>query len=166
MAMNEELVKALKEGHLTIGSVESFTGGMFASSIVSVPGASEVYLGSLVTYVPEAKAKLAGVEPRLIAEKGVVSQEVAMEMARGGKKAIGADIVVSFTGDAGPTTEEKNDKVGECYICISSDKNCIVLHPRFSGTRDQIRKAAVDLAMEYVLRNIEKGTIGKLTSYR
>ena len=98
-----ELVELLKAKHLTIGSIESMTGGLFASSITSVPGASKVFKGSVVSYSPLIKENVVGVKKETIETFGVVSKEVAYEMASKGKKLLDVDICVSITGNAGPT---------------------------------------------------------------
>ncbi len=148
------LVETLASKGLTLSSAESFTGGRFADSVVSVPGASKVFKGAIISYDPAVKTSLLGVPTSTIEEKGVVSMQVASLMAKNGRKALGSDICVSFTGDAGPTLESKNDKVGESFIGIADKDRVLVLHCRFKGTRDEIRNAAVKLALEYLLKQI------------
>ena len=82
----EKVLKALENKHLTLGSVESLTGGMFASAICSIAGASKVFRGALVTYASELKTKLDSVPAEMIREYGVVSKEVADAMALNGRK--------------------------------------------------------------------------------
>ena len=77
----------------------------------------------------------------------------------GGRKALDVDICVSFTGDAGPTLEKGNDKVGEAYLCVATARQNIVLHPRFKGERNAIRASAADMASEYLITLLEKGSI-------
>lgn len=79
------VIAALKESGLTVATCESLTGGMIASTLVDVPGASQVVRGGLVTYQTDTKTLLAGVPAALIAEKGVVSAEVARAMAEGAR---------------------------------------------------------------------------------
>ena len=86
----------------TLGSVESFTGGLFASTIISNPGASSFFKGSIITYHDAIKSKL-GID----ISNGVVNKKVALEMAKKGKEFLGVDICVSFTGEAGPKPKEK-----------------------------------------------------------
>lgn len=159
MADFAKLIKELKEKGLTIGAVESFTAGLFSSRLGEIPGASSVFRGSLIAYAPELKVSLAGVKAETIRQKGVVSQEVALEMAVGGRKALDVDICVSFTGDAGPSLEKGNDKVGEAYLCVATARQNIVLHPRFKGERNAIRASAADMACEYLITLLEKGSI-------
>ena len=115
--MNEaELLQQLADRHLTLGSCESVTGGLFGANICQVPGASNVYLGGLITYTAKEKANLAGVNPKIIEEHGVVSAEVASAMAIEAKRKLGVDICVSCTGNAGPTQEEGEAGVGTVYL--------------------------------------------------
>ena len=113
--LNEVVVKTLREKGLTISAAESCTGGMFASSVTDVPGASEVLKSSFVTYSAEAKSRMVGVPPELIERCGVVSPEVAEAMAIGARNAAGSDIGVSITGYAGPDADPGHS-AGEAYI--------------------------------------------------
>ncbi len=113
--LNEVVVRVLKEKGLKITSVESCTGGMFASAITDVAGASEIISSAYVTYSNEAKIKEVNVPAELIDEYGVVSPQVAEAMAKGAKERSGADIAVSVTGYAGPEADPGHD-AGEAYI--------------------------------------------------
>lgn len=116
--LNTVVVRLLKEKQLTISAAESCTGGLFASSITDVPGASEVLHYSYVTYSSEAKTKMVGVPAELIEEFGVVSPQVAEAMADGARKSSGADIGISITGYAGPEADPGHS-AGEAYIGYS-----------------------------------------------
>lgn len=104
--LNEVVVKLLKEKGLVLASAESATGGMFASSITDVAGASNVYKTGYVTYSDEAKIRDIGVLQETIDKYSVSSKEVAIEMAVGTAKVSGADITVAVTGNAGPESYE------------------------------------------------------------
>ena len=118
--LDEVVVRLLKAQHLTVASAESCTGGMFASSITDVPGASEVLHSSYVTYSAEAKTSILGVPSELIERCGVVSPEVAQSMAEGVRRISGADIGISVTGYAGPDADEGHH-AGEAYIGYSTE---------------------------------------------
>ena len=102
----KSVLKALEEKGLTLGSVESLTGGLFASTICSVPGASKVFKGSFVTYATSKKTDFLNINKDFIDKYGVVSKEVAREMAIIGRHGLEVDVCVSFTGNAGPTKEK------------------------------------------------------------
>ena len=151
----KELYEQLLAKCYTLGSVESMTAGLFASSFVEVPGASKVFKGSLVTYAVEEKVKLLGIEENLINYFGVVSKEVAGEMASKGQKALNVDVCVSVTGNAGPSAEPGGMPVGRTYVGIAlKDKN-YVFELNFRGNRNKIRKQAV-LAMQEELLKLLK----------
>lgn len=139
----------------TLGSVESFTGGLFADEITSTSGASHFYKGTLVTYATEEKNRLLGISYTEIDKYGVVSKEIAIEMARIGRKMLNVDYCVSFTGNAGPTAME-NKPVGEIYIAIASKEEVQVVGLNIKGTRIGIRKYAVHRSYELLKNIIDK----------
>ena len=113
--LKEVVVRILKEKGLTITSAESCTGGMFASAITDVAGASEVLSSAYVTYSNESKIKELDVPAELIDRFGVVSSQVAEAMAEGARARSGADIAVAVTGYAGPEADPGHE-AGEAYI--------------------------------------------------
>ena len=139
----KDIFSKLKEKGLTFGSIESMTGGLFASTITSVPGASSVYKGTVVTYTAEEKINLVGVNEKTIKENTVVSSKVAQEMAQKGQQLLNVDICLSITGNAGPTVEEGNKEVGEAYVGICFKGVTAVASYLFKGDRNQIRASAV-----------------------
>ena len=149
----EQLLALLKEKGLTLGSIESMTGGLFAARVTDVSGASKVFKGSLVTYQVAAKEELLGISPNLISKYDVVSKEVAEEMATKGRKTLKVDVCVSITGNAGPTTEPGKEEVGISYIGVAYLDKCVVTRHKFSGDRKQIREQAV-LAMQEEVKKI------------
>lgn len=146
-----ELVAFLNDRHWTIGSVESFTGGLFAKMITDVPGASKVFKGSLITYSNESKSHLLGIPMETIAKHGAVSKEVATLMALNGKKALNVDVCVSFTGNAGPDAMDQLP-VGTCFIAIATNVSQKIFSVSLVGTRQEIRKAAVEWAFGEILK--------------
>ena len=152
----QKLVSYLKDKNLTIGSVESMTGGLFAARITSVPGASKVFKGSIVSYSPLIKENVVGVNEETIAKYGVVSKQVAYEMAEKGRKVLDVDICVSITGNAGPTSEPGEAGVGELYIGLSTNDGTKVIKKQFSGDREKIREQALLAMQEEVLILITK----------
>jgi len=143
------LLKKLGSRGLTLGSVESVTGGLFASTICEIPGASKVFKGSLVAYNNSIKTNLADVMPETIETYGVVSQEVADEMAQGGARLLRVDVCVSFTGNAGPSVEPGNAKIGDVYVAVVFGGRGVFHFPfKFKGNRNMIRQQAVEKALE------------------
>ena len=125
---------------MTISAIESFTGGLFASEIISKPGASKFFKGSLVTYWNEVKEKL-GVDT----SNGVVNKATALAMAQKGKEYFNTDICVAFTGNAGPEVMD-NQPVGKVFIAINEQ----VFELDLQGNRNEIRKQAVEFALNKI----------------
>lgn len=149
-----ELVNKLKELQLTIGSIESMTGGLFAANITSVPGASKVFKGSVVSYSVLIKENVVGVKKETIDKFGVVSSNVAYEMAEKGRKLLDVDICVSVTGNAGPTAEPGEEGVGVVYLGISSKEGTRTIRKQFNGNREEIRQQTLLALQEEILYNL------------
>ena len=147
----KKLLELLSNKGYSLGSVESMTAGLFASTFIKTPGASTVFKGGLLTYAVEEKIKLLGIEENLINYFGVVSKEVAGEMATKGQKVLNVDVCVSVTGNAGPTSEPGGQPVGKTFVGVAlKDKN-YVFELDFRGNRNKIRKQAVLAMQEKVL---------------
>lgn len=152
--MEEKIVRFLNEHNMTITTVESCTGGLIAARLVNVSGASNVFSEGYVTYSENAKAKMVGVNPETIEKYNVVSEEVAYEMASGGAKTANADVAVSVTGVAGPLGGTKEIPVGTVCIGVYYKNKVITGKFLFNGDRLQVRKQAVDKALEMVWNEI------------
>lgn len=139
--------KLFREKGRTLGSVESFTGGGFAKAITSVSGASHFFKGALVTYATEEKNRLLGIPYKDIDEFGVVSKEVAGQMASNGKKLLNVDYCVSFTGNAGPEAME-GKPVGEIHIGVAFLDKVQVYSYNLEGTREEIQEKAIYIAFD------------------
>lgn len=139
--------KLFREKGRTLGSVESFTGGLLAKEITSVSGASHFFKGALVTYATEEKNRLLGISYKDIDEFGVVSKEVAAQMASNGKKLLNVDYCVSFTGNAGPSAME-GKPVGEIHIGVAFLDTAQVHSFNLEGSREEIQNKAIIIAFE------------------
>lgn len=154
--MTKEKINALFREHgYTLGSVESFTGGSFASAVTSVPGASHFFKGALITYATEEKNRILGISWNTIDEYGVVSQEVAGEMAAHGKKLLNVDYCISFTGNAGPEAME-DKKVGEVYIGLAFFDTVQVYAYQLEGNRNEIQNKAIKIAFDILEKTLLK----------
>ena len=103
-----------------------------------------VYVGGLITYDPKLKVSLANVSEESIEKEGVVSAKVAVEMAEGGRKALGCDVCVSCTGNAGPDVQKGRQPVGTVFLGLAYQGNVWTVPLHLSGTRNEIRKATVE----------------------
>lgn len=138
----------LTKGRLKVTFAESCTGGMLAAALTGVPGASDVFDGAFVTYAAEAKAQFVHVAKETIEGPGVVSAKCAMEMAKGARAAMGADIAVSVTGVAGPGGGTEKTPVGLIFIGISSKRGTRAYRFLFSGSGNGVRRANRQAATE------------------
>lgn len=113
------LARTLTQRGLTLALAESCTGGLIAHTITDVSGSSTFFLGSIVAYANAAKENLLGVPSTLLLEHGAVSEPVALAMARGARRALGADLGLGITGIAGPSGATPTKPVGLVYIGLA-----------------------------------------------
>ena len=141
--IEESVIKLLREKNMTFSAAESCTGGELAKRFTDMPGASAFFKGGVVTYTNEAKAKLLGIDPALIEEKGAVSHEVAKAMAENVRALLGTDIGVGVTGLAGPDGDGVHE-VGTVFVSLSVEGETFVkeLHMGAMRTRSFIRRMA------------------------
>lgn len=154
VSLAKTVVDILKKVGQTVSTAESMTGGMIASSIVDVSGASSVLYEGVVTYSIPSKCKRLDINPHFIDEYGVISQQVAHAMAVGLRKN-GSDVAVSITGNAGPTSED-GQPVGLCYIGIATERNVAVYRNVFLGDRNSVRAQASNMALYLILKTLTK----------
>jgi len=147
-----ELLQERKE---KLATAESCTGGLLASFITSVSGSSLYFDRGFVTYSPESKIELLGVNPETIKKFDVVSYEVAIEMAEGARKKTGVDYALSITGFAGPTGGTPENPVGTVYIGFSYKNKIKAFRFSFLGERRDIQILAsytsLDILRRYLL---------------
>lgn len=141
--IEESVIKLLREKGMTFSAAESCTGGELAKRFTDMPGASAFFKGGVVTYTNEAKAKLLGIDPALIEEKGAVSYEVAKAMAENVRTLLGTDIGVGVTGLAGPDGDGVHE-VGTVFVSLAVEGETFVkeLHMGAMRTRSFIRRMA------------------------
>jgi len=148
---------------VTIGTVESATGGRIADRITNVPGSSDYFKGSVVAYSNEVKIALLGVKKVTIENYGAVSEQTALEMAQGGKKLLDVDICISDTGIAGPSGATSEKPVGLFYLGLAAEDESLSQKHAFRGNRDENKgdaaEAALNMLKQYLLRRISKSGI-------
>ena len=144
----EELIgKLLTERKLTVALGESCTGGLIAHRLTNVPGSSSYVLGGIIAYSNEAKERLLGVRHATLEEHGAVSGETAIEMARGARAALGADIGLSVTGIAGPGGGTPEKPVGLVYIVLSAGSMERVERFVWDGDREENKALSAEAAL-------------------
>ena len=149
----KSLVKILTKKKLKISFAESCTGGLLASSITSISGASKIFDIGLITYSNQAKIKFLKVNKNIIKKYGAVSHECCLAMVNNLSKISKANISVSITGIAGPNGGTKQKPVGLVYIGVKKDVNTQIYKCLFkSKKRLSIQKATVKKALDLVHR--------------
>lgn len=135
---------------MTLALAESCTGGLLSSAVTDVPGSSGYFLGSVVAYSNEVKESALGVKAATIRKHGAVSGETAVEMARGVRKALGADISAAITGIAGPGGGSPEKPVGLVFIAVSKGKSSEARRFVFKGGRKSIKKQSARAALSFL----------------
>ena len=142
-----DIIAKLSALGLSVATAESCTGGLIASTIVDVPGASDCFNEGYVTYSNQAKMKNLGVLDETLMKYGAVSYETATQMAKGVKKRASADFGIASTGIAGPGGGSPTKPVGLVYIACAYKDKCVVKELHLSGDRTSIRKQAANKAL-------------------
>lgn len=148
------VIDELKARSLTLCVAESCTGGYLGKRLTDVAGASAVFAGGFITYSNETKIKLLGVSEKTLAEHSAVSPETACEMALGARRALGTDIAVSITGEAGPEPDPKTKRsVGTVFIGVSDRRGtyAVPLTVTSRRSREYIRKVATSRALKEII---------------
>ncbi|MGI6875055.1 CinA family protein [Amycolatopsis sp. 3B14] len=147
MTSARPVVAALVRLGQTVATAESLTAGLVTATLTEVPGSSAVVRGGLVVYATDLKAKLAGVDPALLAAHGAVHPEVAAQLAEGARERCGADWGLGLTGVAGPDPQDGVDP-GTVHIGLAGPAGRDVRTHWFEGDRAAVRRAAVTAALD------------------
>jgi nicotinamide-nucleotide amidase len=164
-SMEEIVVGILIERRLGIATAESITGGLLASTIVSVPGASGTFREGFITYGNEAKVERLDVSRETLDAHGAVSAQVCAEMAMGARRRVRVDVALATTGIAGPAGAVPGKPVGLCYVGLDDSRALSVRELRLVGDRDTVRLRAVYHALD-MLRLSLIGERERLEAFR
>jgi len=157
LTLGGAIVGELTRRGRTIGTAESVTGGALADALVAVPGASRAFLGGIVAYDNAVKQSLLGVRAETLATFGAVSEETAIEMARGAKAALDTDFALATTGIAGPDGGSAEKPVGLVWFALADDAGEVhAQRVTFPGQRSDIRDRATMSALAIVWRHLER----------
>ena len=151
LALEQQVFELLKRENLTLTTAESATGGMIAARLINVSGISEFFTEGYVTYSDAAKVKMIGVDAELIKKYGVVSREVAENMALCAAKTANTDAALSVTGVAGPSGGTDECSVGTVFIGCFYKGRVLVEHHIFEGDRQSVRSQAAECALRLLL---------------
>ena len=152
----KSLIRVLTQKKLKISFAESCTGGLLASTITSISGASKVFNLSLVTYSNKAKINILKVNKNIIKKYGAVSHECCYAMVKNLSRISKANINVSITGIAGPKGGTKQKPVGLVYIGVKKGNKILINKCLFkSKKRSSVQKATVKKALDLILRVVK-----------
>jgi len=149
----------LRQRGLTLGTAESCTGGLIADRITDVSGSSDYFHGGVVAYAYEAKVGLLNVSWDTLRTHGAVSKETVIEMARGARMALGADVALSVSGIAGPGGGLPDKPVGTTWIGLSTTDGDWARKFQWDGDRRQNKQFSAEAAFQFLLDYLQ----GKLT---
>lgn len=150
------LGRLLTEKKLTISTAESCTGGKIAATLSAVPGASNYFKGSVVSYATQAKIDVLEIDENLIAKHGVVSAEAASEMVKSVQKLMNSDYAIATTGNAGPTKGDDDADLGTVFIGIATPNEVFVEEFNFGQPREKVIDRAVSKGLELIYKEILK----------
>lgn len=150
--MTQKASEVIRKLHgKSLVTAESLTGGGIGDVLTSVPGASAVFKGGVISYCDEVKREVLGVPGDDLANFGAVSAPVARAMAVGARRVLNADVAVSATGLAGPGGDEFGNEVGTVFIGYSDEKTTIAEEYHFTGSREAVRNQTIEAALELIL---------------
>ena len=157
-----ELLRAAEHRGVTVAIAESLTGGQVSSSLVEVPGASRVLVGAVVAYATRIKAQVLGVDAAHLERTGPVDRDVALQMAYGVRRLLGADLGLATTGVAGPGTADGHP-AGTVHVAVVAPWGEAHCELHLSGERAQIRRRTVlnviELAVALLKENARRERI-------
>ena len=151
--------KMLKQQNKTISTAESCTGGKIAQVLTSVPGASNYFKGSVVSYAIETKINVLGIPESIITEHSVVSKEVVSAMALSVKKLMKTDYAIATTGNAGPTKGDLKAELGTVFIALATPNDIIVQEFNFGQPREKVIDRTVIKSLEILQKEILKNVL-------
>jgi nicotinamide-nucleotide amidase len=154
--IEEVIAKLLTKNGRTLATAESFTGGAIAEQIAAMPGASAYFKGSVVCYATEVKVNVLGVPKEVVHKHSVVSEQVAIAMAKGVQKILKTDFAIATTGNAGPTKGDSDADVGTVFIGIASPTHVFALEFNMGNQRERIVQKSVNKAFELLKKEILK----------
>ena len=156
-----EVVARLTATDMSVATAESLTGGLVCAALTSVPGASACVRGGVVSYAVDVKADVLGVDPTLLERQGAVDPAVAVQMAMGVRRALGADYGVATTGAAGPDPDPGGQVTGPVapgtgYVAVAGPSGELVASFTCPGEdREAVRRHAVEAALALLGRALQ-----------
>ena len=147
--------EVFKERGISLSAAESCTGGLMSHYVTSLPGASDFFLGGIISYSVDIKKSVLGISPETLRLKGVVSAETASAMAEKARELTGSDYAVASTGNLGPSVLEGKDK-GLVYIAAAGADRVLSKELRLGGNRDENKEEAAVEALRLLIELVEE----------
>lgn len=150
-----QVIELARERELRLATAESLTGGMVGNYLCTVPGASAVYQGGVISYSNAVKEQVLGVDGALLAHQGSVDPMVAEQMASGVARVCGAELAISTTGVAGPDSHD-GKPVGRVYLGLTDFSGSKNIEKNYEGTRSYIRFQSTREALNILVESLVK----------
>ena len=154
MKLEKVIGDHLREKGWTLSIAESCTGGLICDRITNVSGSSDYFMGGMVTYSNESKARHLGIPLEDIKKYGAVSPQVAKKMAQGVRKAFSTTFGLSTTGVAGPTGGTKRSPIGRVFIGLTNGRRTWVRREDLKGHRREIKKQAAERSLKFLFERL------------
>jgi len=151
-----EVSRLMKSKNKTLATAESCTGGKIANLLTEIPGASQIFKGSTITYATQSKVDVLGVSQNTIAENSVVSEPVVMEMAKAVREKFKTDYGVATTGNAGPSKGDSDAEVGTVYVGIATERGAVAHKFMMGNHRERVVQKTVNKALELLQKDLIK----------
>ena len=156
IALATEIIETLRQRNETLSTAESLTAGAVSSALVTIAGASDVFVGGITAYRDEIKISHLDIDPALIAEHSSISEQCAVEMAKGAMKSFGTTWAISTTGVAGPNPLDGHP-VGAVWVAIEGPVSQTI-ELALSGERESVRNATTASAIATFARILRQGS--------
>lgn len=157
--------RLLRERNLKLAAAESCTAGLIGARVTNVPGSSDYFLGGIIAYDNSIKTGLLGVPRALLEKYGAVSEECALAMAEGARRAARADVGLSVTGIAGPGGGSKLKPVGLVYVAVAAAQGQAVKQFNINGSRATIRQRSASAALRFLFDRLRATLLAPKSSY-
>lgn len=159
LMLNKELINLVQQikdtkSGIIISTAESCTGGMLATCLTELTGASHYFATGIVSYSNAAKVKILSVQEQTLNKFGAVSEEVAKEMAEGSRNIAESDLAISITGIAGPGSGTEHKPVGMICFGVATSSGTKTSTHYFKGNRTEVRRKACLIALQLILSEI------------
>jgi nicotinamide-nucleotide amidase len=155
-SLEDAVLDRLKARGETLAVAESMTGGLLASRLTAIPGASEAFLGGVTAYTVVAKAALLGLDPAWLGVVGTVSESCAIALAEAARNRLGATWALGICGNAGPGAEG-GAAVGAVFIALAGPSGTVVRSPKLVGDRAEMQIRSTAMALDLLRRAMQNG---------